>query len=348
MLRVMDNTELAIEEIKGLRMVHFYHIIKDNEFIEAVLAYYDKDKVINLCVLDKHYEKLLDRLWNLYEAEKDCNRIIMDDYSKQILEKSAEYDIEQYKNLTSGYSQIDEPMFPQSGYMKAYIVPVIRFVVNQLYVMSGQEPMWNPIGRDWFGSGEISAHCGDKKQIFPYRIKIVSEGLYSVDIGNVLMTGNNLNISIRYSEKGIELILLSTKHPMEGSIKYIFTNENLVCIADVSVEGKKVFSNVSPVDKLDNQAGVWKLPWEQVIRKTNSLIEYNYSCNDCDYSFVISYKDISANDKINYTIYNYAMSVFKSKRSDTRTQIHFCDLGYGTRGYYKANLEGKYFIEVME
>ena len=89
----------------------------------------------------------------------------------------------------------------------------------------------------------------------------------------------------------------------------------------------------------------WMLPWEQMIHKTEESVEYSYSCNDSDYSYIISFNEIEANDMIKYTVYNYAISRFKSKKTDTRTQIHFCDMGYRTRGYYKANLAGNYYIK---
>ena len=66
MLRYMNNRELAIAGIKSLRMVHFYQINKDNESIPAVMAYYDKDKLINLCVLDEDYERLLIYTFYIY------------------------------------------------------------------------------------------------------------------------------------------------------------------------------------------------------------------------------------------------------------------------------------------
>ncbi len=342
----MDNGEMAISQIKSLRMVHFYHIVKDNDYIDAVLAYYDKDKVINLCVLDKHYERLIDKIWNVYEQEKDSNQIILDDYSRKVLEGTLTYDICQYENLTKGYEKLDTPVFPQNGYMSNYVVPIMRFILNQLYVMTGQEITWNPVGRDWFGTGEISAHCGGKKTLFPYKITMMREGSYSVDIGNVLTMGNKLNLGIAFNEEGIELVIHSDKYPIYGSIKYLFAEDAMICIADIMIEGKRVFSDTSKVEK--EQESRWKLPWGQIVTKTDSLVEYSFSNDEIDCSYVISFDEIKPDDRITYTIYNYVMSVFKSKRTDSRTQIHFCEMGYRTRGYYKANLEGRYYIELME
>lgn len=345
MLRIMENTELIIEQMKSLRMVHFYNIARDDKYVEAILAYYDRDKVINLCVLDKYYEKLLDKIWHLYEVEKGSHWIILDEYSKKILEGAVKYDISHYDGLTRGFDQIESAQFPHSGYMKDFVVPIIRFVVGQIYSMTAQELMWNPIGKDWFGTGDISAHLGDKKIMFPYRITMISEGHYSIDIGNVLVTGNKLNIGLIFDEKGVEIKIASTKHPIEGSIKYLFAGEELVCIADISMNGKRVFSNTSSLEKNNDS---WMLPWEQMIHKTEESVEYSYSCNDSDYSYIISFNEIEANEMIKYTVYNYVISRFKSKKTDTRTQIHFCDMGYRTRGYYKANLAGNYYIEGME
>ncbi len=342
----MDNGEMAISQIKSLRMVHFYHIVKDNDYIDAVLAYYDKDKVINLCVLDKHYEKLLDKIWNVYEQEKGSNQIILDDYSRKVLEGAVTYDISHYENLTKGYVKIDTPVFPQNGYMNNYVVPIMRFILNQLYVMTGQEIIWNSFGRDWFGTGEIAGHCGEKKTLFPYRITMMGEGKYSVDIGNVLMSGNKLNIGMVFNEEGIELVIHSDKYPVQGCIKYLFAEDAMVCIADIMIEGKRVFSDTSKVE--EEQERHWRLPWGQIATKVDNLVEYSFSNDEIDCSYVISFDEIKPDEKITYTIYNYLMSVFKSKRTDSRTQIHFSEMGYRTRGYYKSNLEGSYYIELME
>ncbi len=365
MLRVMDNTELAIGRIRSLRMVHFYHIIKEDEFVEAVLAYYDRDKVINLCILDKHYDKLLDKLISVYESEKDSNWIIVDDYSKKILEAALDYDQTRYDEILDNFVQTDITPYAHAGYMKDFILPFVKYVIEQLYQMNGQKLLWNPVFRDWFGSGEISAMCEENKLLFPYKIKAVSAGLYSIDIGNVLMTGNKLNISISYKEDGLKLMLNSQDYPIEGYIKYIIINSEMFCIADISIGGKQIFTDSSKLEETDKifdltntmesirsrvwpELRAWKLPWGLEIYKKEDVTGYCFSNDACDYIYAVSYTDIDANDSTDYTIYNYAMCIYKNKISGENTQIDFCNLRYGARGYYKANLEGKYYLEQTE
>lgn len=368
MLRIMDNRELAIEKICSLRNIHFYYIYKDDKSIPAVMVYYDKDKVINLCELDKHYEKLLQKIWEVYEIEKDKNYIIVDQLSKQILDNVLSTDIGVYNSVLSDCQKIEQPIYNHKGYMKEMIIPITKYVIEELYGLSEQDFLWNPISRDWFGVGEISATIGNDKCVFPYRISCMREGYYNVEVANVMKHGNKLEIGIVYKESGIEIAISGQIYKIEGTIKYIVDRE-LVCLADIKIDGKQVYTchdrllceNANPEKYILPGCAIddsWKeyiLPWGEVLLfsckdleqdefiLTDGMTAYVSNEDATEHQYIISYKNTVSKDKMSYTIYNYSLDIYK--RGANEKQIHCCDLGFNSRGYYKTELLGSYYID---
>lgn len=367
----MDSEELSIGQIKSLRLVHFYHIVKDDESIPAVMVYYDRDKVVNLCMLDKNYDRLVEKIWEIYEAEKDTNWIILDDYSKNILDSAMAKEDVAYDRITEGYMPIDEPLCHHKGYAKTAVIPVVKYVIEQLYGMTEQKVLWNRMFRDWFGQGDLSATVGDRRMVFPYRMQCLEAGTYQVDTGNVLKDNDKLSIGICFKKNGIAISLKSSL--VKGFINYNLIDTRLICIADITLEGKRV-CNISDVINESSSAvsdsvanitrviaqgngsrHIWKLPWGQELVLQYSASENGVgSVKDGTVSFVtiteehnlvfsLSYRDIDIKNQVNYTIFNYALDIYENKVAKGYSQMHFYDMGYGSRGYYKSRLAGKYY-----
>lgn len=371
MLRYMNNRELAIAGIKSLRMVHFYQINKDNESIPAVMAYYDKDKLINLCVLDEDYERLLDKILDVYDEEKDSNGLLVaDPYSKFILDRAYNQDIGKYQNITEGASEVSSPLYEHKGYMGDTVVPVIKYIIDELYGMTGQKLVWNPLAKDWFGTGELSAINGERRIHFPYKITCVREGLYQIYVGNVLTTGNRMSLVIKYGEKGIEIELKSSQYKIEGSINYLVVEDQLRCIADVKIDGKQAYiSNdscqkenckisekmMNRLDRIMPSKVAWTLPWGAVLLFDKNVKEENgFKEAECivavvsnadknEHLYCLSYKELWSDKYVTYTIGDYALDMIIDNREDGHTQIHFCDMGYEARGFYKSKLANRFF-----
>jgi len=371
MLEIMENEELAIGQVKSLRLVHFYHIIRDSESVPAVMIYYDRDKVLNLCRLDKYYDKLLEKIWKVYKAEKNANLIITDEYSKAILDQAlAEENIE-YDKMTEGYAQMLEPLCHHAGYMKGIVVPVLKYVITQLYELSETKILWNPVSRDWFGKGDLAATVGDKRQVFPYRVICPEAGTYLVHVGNIFKKGNTLAVGIDYKKSGVDITFNSETYPVEGYINHEFQGNELYRTADVSINKKRVHNSSNPVKKaeavqvsdnvkqilntINSDSATWMLPWGQEIALNyQSEVKENVTEIDGTVSYVtsddresiiysVSYRDIELVDQVNYTIYNFAMDMYEDKGVNGYCQMHFSDVGYGAVGYYKSYLAGKYF-----
>ena len=368
MLRIMDNRELAIEKINSLRSIHFYHIYKEDQSIPAVMIYYDKNKILNLCLFDEHYEKLLQKIWEVYEQEKDNNFIIIDEPSKWILENALLGKTDTYEKVVQNCEKIDTAIYNHRGYMSKIVVPVVKYVIEQLYGLTEQDILWNPISRDWFGTGEISATIGDAKQVFPYKILCIREGVYDVEIGNVLAASNKLSVSIVYTKSGVEISLHSDKYKVDGSIKYILDHD-LVCIADIRLDGKLVFTcsdkqecvnaDISAIPRAEivfenKECNEYLLPWGQKmifaytdggqndVSTTDGITAFWNDLDRDEYLYAVSYHDTVSKDKLNYTIYNYALDMYKSGLNER--QLHFCEMGYNARGSYKSLIAGDYYV----
>lgn len=370
----MDDVEIDISAIKTLKLIHFYHVLKEGKVIAAAMAHYNNDKVMNLCVLDKHYDEFVSSIFMVYENAANKDEIIVDDYSKSILDRAVSADTGYYKEYLKQLKEMETPSFYHQSYMPYIAVPVIRYVIKELYGITGKKIDWNPIDNSWFGRGTLSATADEGEATFPFVLTAIGTGRYNVRIGNFFTLRDSLEMKITYDHTGIHIEADSTGAEIKAKIDFTadIDNERIVETSEVSLNGKKVYSDVAElpvvsiwedISKMDGllklnegEAKFYKLPWGQFIfldiKKTvepetdNQYIKIGYVTRNKERNnaFAFSYDKIK-NPKADasYMIFNYAMDVFEEKIFGEVVQVYFDPLGFRSRGFYKANLADRYF-----
>lgn len=374
MYKYMDDVEIDISAIKTLKLVHFYHVLKEGKVIAAAMAHYDNDKVMNLCVLDKHYDEFVSSIFMVYENATNKDEIIMDDYSKSILDRAVSADTGYYDEYLKQLKEMEKPSFYHQSFMPYIVVPVIKYVIKELYGITGKKIDWNPIDNSWFGRGTLIATAAEGEATFPFVLTAIGTGKYNVRIGNFFTLRDSLEMRITYDHTGVHIEADSTGAEIEAKIDFEadIVNERFTETSAVSLNGKKVFMNVDELETVDmwgdisrmdgllelgdNESKLYKLPWGQYIfvnvNKTvepetdNQYVKIGYVTRNKERNnaFVFSYDEIkNPKAEASYMIFNYAMDVFEEKIFGEVVQVYFDPLGFRSRGFYKANLADRYF-----
>jgi len=374
MYKYMDDVEVDICAIKNLKLIHFYHVLKEDKCIPAVMVHYDLDKMMNLCVLDKHYDELVAQVFMVYESSDNKDEIIMDHYSRSIIDKAISADTGYYKKYLKRLAELDKPLYYHQSYMPYIVVPVIKYVIEQLYSITGKKIQWNPIESSWFGKGTLSATAVNGEETFPYVLTQEEVGKYSVRVGNFFTLKDSLDMQIIYDHSGISINAHSNGAGVEASIAYAIDDDSdqISVTSNVILKDKTVFSDNSMIAKgekwsntekietllgFDNEnSDYYQLPWGQYLlyendRETdettdtkNVKIGYVTVTEERNNGFVISYNSISnPKQKSEFMIFNFATDIFEEKIFGEDIQVYFDPLGFRSRGYYKANMADRYF-----
>lgn len=374
MYKYMDDVEVDICAIKNLKLIHFYHVLKEDKCIPAVMVHYNLDKMMNLCVLDKHYDELVAQLFMVYESAANKDEIIMDHYSRSIIDKAISTETGYYKKYMKRLAELEKPLYYHQSYMPYIVIPVVKYVIEQLYLITGKKIEWNPIESSWFGKGTLIATAVNGKETFPYVLTEEEIGKYSVRVGNFFTLKDSLDMSIKYDHSGICIKANSTGAGVDANIEYIIdTDQDLITErSNIVLKDKTVYSDNKEIARgnkwekperiealLDFNyeiAGYYQLPWGQYLlyendRETdettdtkNVKIGYVTVTEERNNGFVISYNSISnPKQKSEFMIFNFATDIFEEKIFGEDIQVYFDPLGFRSRGYYKANMADRYF-----
>lgn len=370
----MDDAQVDIQAIKKLKMIHFYHVVKDGDVLAAAMAHYDSDKVMNLCVLDKHYDEFIAKLFMVYEAEPDKDDIIVDGYSKAILGRAVSADIGYYDEYLKQLTELEQPLYYHQSYMPYVVVPIVKYLIKELYGITGKKIEWNNIENTWFGRGTLRATASDGEETFPLVLTAKAVGKYEIRVGNFFDLKHMLEIKLDFDYKGIKINAVSEGAGVDAKVEYLINTDARRVISDsqISLNGKVVYSNNEPVDgcnrwadnsKLDAitefaeaNTTYFKLPWGQYLVLENvkdvgeaTLVEkvrvgYITKTDERNNGLVISYDAISSIEgKAKYSIFNYAADIFEEKIYGEELQVYFDSLGFNSRGYYKTKMADRYF-----
>lgn len=375
MYKYMDEVEINISGIKDIKMIHFYHLMKDSRILSAAMVQFDTDKMINLCSLDKHYDEFVSMIFMVYERENGKRSIIMDGYTKSVLDGMMGADTAYYGRFANTTQLLERPMFYHQSYMPYIMVPVIKYVVGEMYSVAGKKIYWNPIEPVWFGKGTLSAsYDSGEKQIFPYVLACEEAGKYSVFVGNFFEDRFSLDMTVEYAKEGIKIKAVSKGAGAFANMEFRIDTENrdVVTHCDITLKDKQVYNNNdvlkaegkwSRAEKIDevcgyreDSAGFFKLPWGQymVLETTtaeeenatvNSFrIGYNAFSEERNNALIYSFDEVSnVGDDAKYVVNNSGLDIFEEKVFGKDIQVYCLPCGFRTRGFYKDKMADRYF-----
>jgi len=368
----MDDVQLNIAGIRDIKMIHMYHILKDDKVLPAMAVHFDRDKIVNLCMTDRHYDELVDKVFAVYEREAKDGRILTDPTTKSMLDRTRESRDEYYVKMSENLTELKEPISYRKSYIAQRVLPAVRYLLDQLYAMSGRKLEWS-YEKGWFGTGRLSAVSDGVVKVFPYRVeKDDAEGI-SIRVTNVLDKTYALMINVLTGRKCIRIDAECKETELKATLIYRIDPADMkVDLSErVDMHGKTVYKNeeeivgtaadeninsgFNKINMFPDKAYIYDLSWCKVMTSVSSdsgekvddtmaAVTYIFDDKEKCLVYALGYEDITDNESgMSFSINNFAMDIHTDKKSG-RCEV-YCDASDAmSRGTYRDRYAGRYFL----
>lgn len=325
MYRFMDKEEIEINQIDNLKMIHMYDL-SGAENVPALAVYYGDNKQINLCVMDKNYNLLVERILFIYSKCRDRNSIIMDEHTRKLIElacSSAEQGMESgaasgsrlgRKYMSMAAEQVTR--FHTAGYIRIVMMPLVKYYLRELYSLWDMDIEFEDSISGWHGSGILRGRSSGQALIFPVRISFSETGRYQINVGNFLEESNIIVFDIKYSQESLVVYFDSEDYKLTGESRFEFNAYDAVCSTMVRANNTPVYCNEERLKKVEpdimlsrfkvtmldmdvRRANIYALPWDAFYLYSADCME-GEGCRRTDYD--TAYANYNTREKIEESV----------------------------------------------
>ena len=361
---VENELKNQILTMQGLKMVNVYPLFEEDDALMGVMAYY-QDKTINLCSADREFPLLLDRVIKLYQEESKHSNIIADESTKQLLSKASEFPDEKLYTRLGGYRETDRPAFLPKGFSHVYIIPVVTYILKQLYEGMHESVSFQELSQQWFEKGFLNAVVNGKSQRFPFRISPLRQEQYDIAVLNVLKVANTLKMRLMFDMNGIKVTYHDECFRFQGSIAIDVLNDKMIFSHSLTEQGQKLIeikceleeakwgSPTKLVKELTTgDGGDWNactLPWGGFVYHAELYGDEYLVYSNVGATVTVSYGScrrrlsIQGKEEIMFGMFSFRLY----EREDL-TELHFLDMGYPSSAKYARDHAGRFFVRELE
>ena len=358
---IQDGGAVAnrIASIKKLKMVNCYRLFGEEGSLNGILAYYG-DETINLCSADEHFPELFDKLVKQYALESSKSMIVTDEYTRRVLTCSKEYSARDHEERLSGYTELPAPDFLPKAFDHAYLLSIVKYILEKLYGEKEDAVSFEEGGRDWFGQGEICGTGHGRLMHFPYRILRKSDGVYEVRLYNALKEGDLLCAEIAFETERILASFREDAYLFRGDLKLMLTEDPPLLRASFREAEKELVRYEKACEQADREkpsAGAakltagedaeWKafvLPWgDMYFRAAKGKEEYGIlsaKSKDCLISRGCAFRRVTGEEEPAVLFGTLAFMLYER---DELAELHLLDMPYPRSAEYSRNYAGKIF-----
>ncbi|MBR5897334.1 MAG: hypothetical protein IKZ39_06925 [Lachnospiraceae bacterium] len=358
MVKHMSEIALQISSIKNLDMVNFYHLFAEGASLPGILAYYDNSHVINLCAADDGFPYLLEKIVEVYSREKEFNRIVADNDTKAVLERSISCSGEMYEEMLKGFSETTRPIFLNKASVHTMMLPTVKYIIEGILGSVDMPVAWNIYNRDWFGRGALTGTVKGKQTKFPYLIARQNDKMYRVTISGLIRQENTLTVDILHDVNGIWASFFDCLYGYEGTLSVDITGPVPMLKFNIERGSEAVFHSEEPVPASDDatestafglspkdaEYRCCLLPWGERIytstagSRTYSIFENGTASGTI--AFGTGCERLSDSKVGEASLGLYSFMLFDSP---SMAELHFIDMGYPQSALYKEHYVGKCF-----
>ena len=246
MYRHMDETEIEIGRLSDLRMVHFYNLISKHDEVGAIAVYDDEDRQLNLCMLDKHYDKLLEKVVTSYRNQSDRKMIVMDEETRTLLEamlqETTASDGVRFWGDIPQATLLKTPTIDPGSYLDRMVIPILRFYIRELHHLFELPLEWKYLTSSWHGRGMLEGLANETAIHMPYRIARRKNGEYEVLIGNYLGKTHRLSIRLVFERLALRAYFSCPALGLNGHSTYAISTRDRSVKENTSISvGEKTF-----------------------------------------------------------------------------------------------------------
>jgi len=253
----MDELEIEIGRLSNLKMVHFYDLISRGDNVGAIAVYDDEERKINLCVLDAHYDKLLEKVVTCYREQEDRAQIIMDEETRHILEQMVQDapvpETRSFWGDVPGATLYDLPILDTSSYPDRMVLPLLRYYVKELHALFDVPIEWKLLTGSWHGRGMLAGSANARAIRMPYRIQRRKGCEYEILLGNYLGKTHRLQIRVLFERMGLRTYFMCPSVELTGYSTYTLSasKKTVTGKTSISVGNKTIYEQKEELPALE-------------------------------------------------------------------------------------------------
>ncbi|MBO4678300.1 MAG: hypothetical protein J5626_01375 [Lachnospiraceae bacterium] len=356
MAKHMSEVILKISSIKNLDMVNFYHLFDEGTTLPGILAYYNNSDVINLCAADEGFPFLLEKIVEVYFREKNFGRIVLDEATKDKLDRSISCSEDSYKEIIAGLTETERPVYLNKAFVHTMMLPLVKYIIEGIQSTCDMDVTWDVYNRDWFGRGTLTGTVKEKRTNFPYRITQLSDKLYRIMINGLIRHNNTLTVDVCHDAKGISASFSDNIFGFSGTLTADITDTVPKLSFSVKKAGESVYFTENALTENTESAatgttrftpaeGSFKrldLPWgERIYMATDGSREYSiFEAGAGAETIAFAIGSEKLHDVGEAPVY-FGLFSYMLFDSPGMTELHFLDMGYPQSALYKENYAGK-------
>lgn len=391
MFRLMEEQELEIRNINDIGMIHFYGLmdagpamnsndrLRYDSCCPGIAVFYNKNRLINLCILDKYYKDLLEKVFEYYRSLNDKSGILMDENTRNILEAGTREErissVERYLKPEA----LEEPVIYMDSVLSSRFFPVVEYFLEAYYKLLLVQFVITGRKKGWRGSNVIHATQAGEPVVIFFKVVKENDSFFAVKLSNFINVGNELLMNIHFEEGKMTVSAKSDYLEFDAFSSYTFDNEGLHEEHSVSCRGKQIYADGRTSEPIKNPEfdqevkkllaaeiaesekdgkdgltyAVYDLPFDiryVLIREKledDSVAAHHFNgifvYNSAKFADLIHWTRLECkNQKL--TLYTDNMHIQKLLTDDGRVQAAFLNINSGGNGEYKEKLEGTYRI----
>lgn len=245
MFRKLNETELAIRDIRDVRMIHIYGLRYD---VPAIAVFYGRGQQFNLSCEDEYFNLLSERIFQLYDEAENKDSIITDDTTRSILEagsmpKADDGSLEAFAPFSAESDGI-----PMDSALSKRFLPIAVFLLKELYSSVGRTLTITGTKTGWRGAGAVYGLVTEERKSFTFRVTRLRSDLYNLSIGNFLRERNTLNVRISFGPDSILMSYSADYEQFNGTSRYVFNREGMTETHSVFCSGEQVYKDTKSTD----------------------------------------------------------------------------------------------------
>ena len=291
-VKSMDSVELQINQIHNIESIKFcdlsivgsskdedteayerIHDVGGHLFIPCLIVIYDNNNIIGLSSLDKHFDKLVKKIKEVYLEEKDrpipghefIKYISIDDYSKKILESDSSIKTSDLYSFYKDKTGYDLPLISKQKEVIGFLPLIEHILSTNLEIIYGTDTKKfksNNLIKGYGPKGDyiLFGSIGYKTVTLPMLVEKTDDNTLSIIIANALGELKPLTINIFFNKGSLDISSISEDNNYEYIESYTYNNGELSKIEEIYSDDRIIFykptkyqgSDVAPnISKID-------------------------------------------------------------------------------------------------
>ena len=227
MFRVMDTTEITIQKINDLRMIHIYELagaqaMPGKKGCTAMAVYYGNNEQLNMNETDRHFAALVNRVYALYEEAENKAAIMADDNTRAFLESGCALAHEPGLETFYEMERQSRPYTMCEAKLSHCFVPIVSYLLEAFHKLL-EQPFYVTSGETgWRGALVIKGVAAGEVKQFYCKVTKQDENTYSLPISNFITPSGKMLINVKFLRDGIDIAFQGEGVDLygEGSIVY--------------------------------------------------------------------------------------------------------------------------------